>query len=158
MRKIGGYWQKGWSEDWDMYLRMSERAELANLGELLVYVRLLETSIQGRHMAEVRQRIAYATELALRRRSQREPIDYEQFCQQRAADPLWQCAAEAMEAYAKRQYRYAMPEILGDRRLRGYARLAWAAVCSPQLTWQRVCRVARHHLLRPRLCPHRPRP
>ncbi len=136
-----------------MYLRMGERAELANLSEVLTHFRVLETSIQGRYMAEVRQRTAYANELALRRRGQQEAISYEQFCGERAADPFWRRAADSLEAYAKQQYRYAVPEILGDRRIRGYARLGWAAACSPQLTWQRVCRLTRHYLFGPRLTP-----
>ena len=143
MREIGGYWPKGVSEDWDMYLRMSERAELANLSEVLVHYRVVESGIQSRGMAEVHSRIAYACESARRRRAGREPITYEDFVKLRQQAPLWKRTVDAMHNYAQVQYRRALPEILGRHPTRGYARLALAAACSPLLTWNRVLRMVR---------------
>jgi glycosyltransferase involved in cell wall biosynthesis len=149
MREIGGYWPKGVSEDWDMYLRMSERAQLANVNEVLLHVRVVETGIQSRQMNEVRARIAYACDAARRRRRGAATIAYEDFCQLRQQTPWWRKASERLETYAMVQYRKSQPEILGAAPLTGYARLAWAAACSPKLTWQRINRVVRHRLLSP---------
>jgi glycosyltransferase involved in cell wall biosynthesis len=147
LREIGGYWPSGWSEDWDLYLRMGERAELANLNEVLVHYRVVESGIQCRYLSEVRSRISYACELAERRRQHRDPISYEDFMKLRREEPIWRRAAEAVQTYAQTQYRRALPEILGSRPARGYARLAWAATCAPQLTWNRVRRMVRNSLL-----------
>lgn len=147
MREIGGYWPTGWSEDWDMYLRMGERAELANLNEVLVHYRVVESGIQSRYLAEVRSRISYACELAKLRRKHGELISYEDFLKLRRKGTSWHRAAEAMQNYAQTQYRRALPEILGSRPAWGYARLAWAATCSPQMTWNRVRRMVRNSLL-----------
>lgn len=146
LREIGGYWPLGLSEDWDMYLRMSERAELANVDEVLLHVRVVETGLQSRQMAEVRARVAYACEAAHRRRRGLVPITYEEFRDIRKTGPWWKRVVEALDVYAMAQYRKAQPEILGARPAIGYTRLAWAATCSPQLTSQRIWRIARLRL------------
>ena len=145
-QKIGGYWPLGVSEDWDMYLRMAEQAELANLDEVLLHVRVVENGIQSRQMAEVRRRIDYACHAASRRRSGMPAIAYEEFCELRRAKSWWKRSVERLDTYARVQYRKAQPEILGAHPLVGYGRLAWAAACSPQLTWQRVGRALRRRL------------
>lgn len=150
LREIGGYWPRGLSEDWDMFLRMSERAELANLPEVLLHVRVAQTSLQSQRMAEVRNRLAYACHAAIRRRAGQGPISYEQFCDLRNNDPWWQRLARAIELRAMMQYRKAQPEILGKRPLVGYGRLAIAAAMSPHLTAQRLWRLVRHRLFAPR--------
>jgi glycosyltransferase involved in cell wall biosynthesis len=144
LREIGGYWSEGVAEDWDMYLRMSERAEFANLDEVLLHVGIVEHGLQSAQMAEVRSRIAFACELARRRRRQMDPISYAEFCGRRRADPWWQRLAEALNVHALMQYRKAQPEILGRRPIRGYARLGFAAACSPALTMQRIMRILRY--------------
>ena len=147
LREIGGYWPSGWSEDWDMYLRMGERAELANLNEVLMHYRVVESGIQGRYLAEVRSRIFYACELAKCRRQHRDAISYEEFLTLRSRESVWRRAEEAVQIYAQSQYRRALPEILGTQPVVGYARLVWAATCSPLLTWNRVRRTVRNSLL-----------
>ena len=147
MREIGGYWSMRVAQDWDLFLKMGERAELANLDEVLLYVRVVDSSTQSRQMAKVRTCVAYACELARRRRGQLPPITFEKFCDLRAADPWWKRAGRALDVEALRQYRRAQSEILGSRPLLGYARLAWAATCAPKLTCQRIGAVVRHRWL-----------
>jgi glycosyltransferase involved in cell wall biosynthesis len=151
LREIGGYWPWGVGEDYDIFLRMSERAELANLDEVLLHVRMIDSSLQSRRMAEVRTLVAYACESARRRRRQMPPITYEAFCELRQGDPWWTRLGRAFEVQAMAQYRKAQPEILGNRPATGYARLALAAACSPQLTWQRITGVVRHRFARRRV-------
>ena len=143
VREIGGYWSEGLSEDWDLYLRMAERAQLANLDEVLLHYRVLPTGLQGRHAGEVRLRIAYACQCARQRRAGLSVTSYAEFQGQAAAARLWQRLRRAQDDYALWQYRRALPDVLGTRRAAGYARLMWAAACSPPLTWQRLARVAR---------------
>jgi glycosyltransferase involved in cell wall biosynthesis len=144
LREIGGYWPWGVGEDYDIFLRMAERAELANLDEVLLHVRMVATSLQSRRMAEVRSLVGYACDAARRRRAQLPPVSYQVFCAERNAARWWTRLGRALEVHAMAQYRKAQPEILGSRRLVGYGRLALAAACAPHMTWQRIVGVVRH--------------
>jgi glycosyltransferase involved in cell wall biosynthesis len=143
LRRAGGYWAKGVAEDWDMFLRMGEQAELANLDRVMLSYRVHSSSLNGSQMSEVRQRIAYSCDAARRRAAGRQAITYQQFAAQQQRAPLWQRAGRAMDVYAMLQYRRAVAELLGNRPKLGYVRLAWAATCSPHLTRQRIVRVVR---------------
>jgi glycosyltransferase involved in cell wall biosynthesis len=143
LRRAGGYWATGISEDWDMFLRLSEHTELANLNEVLLHVRILESGIQSRQMTETRARMIFACEAARRRRQHLQPISYDEFLARQRNQPWWRRAHDWLEVHARTQYRKAQPEILGRRPALGYARLAWAAACSPKLTWQRIRRELR---------------
>ena len=96
-------------------------------------------------MRAVRIRIEYAIDRARRRQAGWPPIDLGEFERMQRSRPWWKRAAYAMDVYARRQYRLAVGDILGSRRLRGYLRLFWAACCSPKLTRQRVVGEVRHH-------------
>jgi glycosyltransferase involved in cell wall biosynthesis len=146
IRRAGGYWPKGVAEDWDMYLRMGEQAALANLDRVYLQYRVHEGSLNGSQMAEIRQRIAYSCDAAERRATKRSAITYEEYVAERSQAPLWRRLGRALDVYAMLQYRRAVAEMLGSRPALGYARLAWAATCSPQLTSQRVVRVARNRV------------
>jgi len=141
MKEIGGYMFDSAAQDWDMLLRMGERAELANLDRVLLSFRVHAGSVTVTKMAEAHSRIASACECARRRQSAAPAIDYEEFMAARRA-------AEAVEVYARRQYRLAVGEMLGSRPVLGRLRLAWAATCSPRLTRRRVFSVLHHR--RPR--------
>jgi glycosyltransferase involved in cell wall biosynthesis len=149
LREAGGYWDVGLSEDWDMFLRMGERAELANLDEVLLQVRMVDTSLQSQQMANVKSRIAYACELARRRQQGLPHIEYDEFKELTRDDSWWKRLKHNLEVYAHSQYRKAQAEILGDRVMLGRARVAWAAACAPQMTWDRIWRVARRRLRGP---------
>jgi glycosyltransferase involved in cell wall biosynthesis len=143
LRAIGGYWSLNLVDDWDMMLRMGEAAELANLTEVLHHYRVHEGSLNGSGMRRMRFSIDYACELARRRHTGRQSITPEDFAASRDARPWWERATEALDLHARTQYRLAVAEQHGRRRLIGAARLAWAALCSPQLTLERISRVFR---------------
>jgi glycosyltransferase involved in cell wall biosynthesis len=143
LREIGGYWSLNLVDDWDMMLRMGEVAELANLPEVLHHYRVHEGSLNGSGMRRMRFSIDYACELARRRQTGRPPISPDDFAANRNSRPWWQRANESLELHARTQYRLAVAELHGRRRLIGAARLAWAALCSPQLTLERLARVFR---------------
>ncbi len=147
LKKIGGYWERGVAEDVDMFVRVAEHGELANLPEQLLNFRILSGSLQSLHMAEVHTRFLYIAEKARRRQTGEPYITYEDFAATRAARPWWSRAAESMEIHAMTQYRKAQSEFLGTRPTLGYARLAWAAACSPQRTINRIGRVMKHSLI-----------
>ncbi|MBN2476311.1 MAG: WecB/TagA/CpsF family glycosyltransferase [Pirellulales bacterium] len=148
LREVGGYHADGVLEDWAMFLSMGQRAELANLDRVLLSYRIHAESTNNRHMAELRTRIAFVCDRARRQQARLTQIGYDEFLALRRVGPFWRRTAQGMEGHAMAQYRIAQVDILGPRRLRGYARLAWAAACSPPLTLQRIARTARRRLLR----------
>jgi glycosyltransferase involved in cell wall biosynthesis len=144
LKSIGGYWTQPLFDDWDMMIRVGEVSRLANLNEVLHYYRVHRGSLNGSSMDRVRLSIDYACESARRRRNGLPPISIETFKQQRDARPWWRQRWDGLENYALQQYRVASADMYGGRPLRGRARLAWAAVCAPQLTAARIARVVRY--------------
>jgi glycosyltransferase involved in cell wall biosynthesis len=140
-RQIGGYWSLRLVDDWDFMLRMGEAAMLANLDEVLHLYRVHGTSLNGAALRRMRFSIDYACELARRRRAGLTAISPEQFEAQRAGRPWWARLRESVDLHARGQYRVALAELHGGQRLRGRARLAYAALCSPRLAAERAARM-----------------
>lgn len=143
LKDLGGYWSLRLQDAWDMMLRMGERAKLANLPEVLHHYRVHTGSLNGKGMRRMRNSIDYACELARRRNSGKPEITYVQFEAERNARPLAVRAWESVNLHARCQYRLALAEMHGGRRAKGYARMAWAALCSPELTIERLARIIR---------------
>lgn len=143
LRQVGGYWTLPMGEEYDMMLRLGEVTKLANLDRVLLLYRVHRGSLTDRAMRLAQFRIALACELARRRQRGLPAITPEEFQALRDARPWWRRSAEAFDIHARRQYRIAVAEMHGHHPLRGRARLAWAALCSPRLTVERVIRVAR---------------
>jgi glycosyltransferase involved in cell wall biosynthesis len=143
LKGIGGYWkQNGMFDAWDMFLRMGEAAELANLSEPLLHYRIHTGSINGRHMRKLRASIDFACELASRREQGLPDIPYADFFAKRERRGLIGNVRHEMGVYALLQYRLALIDMLGGHPLRGYGRLIWSAVCSPARTLNRLKRHA----------------
>jgi hypothetical protein len=143
LKEIGGYWSLRRGEEWDLFLRMGERTQLANLDRVLLTYRIRAHSMTGSDLARMRNAIEYACHCADRRRDRLAAISYDKFIAQRSSAAWWQRAARALEFHARSQYQRSVEELLGDRRARGYLRLAGAALCSPYLTRRRVLKFLR---------------
>lgn len=141
LRQVGGYWSLAFGEEYDLMLRIGEVAQLANLDRVLLHYRVHQAGMNGSAMRRMRISVAYAGELARRRQSSLPAVSFEEFQARRSARPLWQGLAEAIDIHARSQYRVALAELYGGRAFRGAARLAWAAACSPRLTFERLLRV-----------------
>ncbi len=146
LKQIGGYWSHRLPDDWDMMLRMGEVTQLANMNRVLFHWRVHNGSMSGTSMRRVRLGVEYACELARRRRDGVAPIDPAAFEEQYNRRPLWKRLAYAVELHARCSYRIALAEIHGPHPAVGYARLAWAGACQPQLAVQRIARKCRAHL------------
>ncbi|WP_419581042.1 glycosyltransferase family 2 protein [Stieleria magnilauensis] len=141
LKGIGGYWkQHGMFDAWDMFLRMGEVGELANLPEPLLEYRIHTGSINGKHMRKLQASIEFACELARRREENLPEIAYEDYFAQRERAGLANRLAKQINVYALLQYRLASIDLLGGHRLRGYARLAWSGLCSPGRSVNRLLR------------------
>jgi glycosyltransferase involved in cell wall biosynthesis len=143
LRAIGGYWSLAYGEEYDLMLRIGEQHRLANLDSVLLHYRVHQASMNGSAMRRMRLSVAYAVECALRRQNKLPPIPFEEFQAKRLARPRWQKITESIDIHARSQYRVAQAELYGGRRVRGTARLAWAALCSPQLTFERIYRIVK---------------
>ena len=143
LKEIGGYWSLRLQDAWDMMLRMGEVSKLANLPTVLHHYRVHTGSLNGKGMRRMRTSIDYACELARRRQAGLPELSFVQFEADRSARPLLSRAREAIGLHARCQYRLALAEIHGRRRVIGYGRLAWAALCSPELTAERIARMVK---------------
>jgi glycosyltransferase involved in cell wall biosynthesis len=141
LQQAGGYWSLPFGEEYDLMLRIGEKAKLANLDRVLLHYRVHQASMNGSGMRRMRISVAYACESARRRQNNLPAISFDDFQALRNARPVWQRAVEAVDLHARGQYRVALAELYGGHRLRGSARLGWAAICSPQLTVERLARV-----------------
>src|SRR5919108_619266 len=53
LQQIGGYRIAGSGEDWDLFLRMGEISDLANLSEILHLYRVHAGSVSVKHLAQI---------------------------------------------------------------------------------------------------------
>jgi glycosyltransferase involved in cell wall biosynthesis len=139
-QQIGDYWSLRVAEDWDFMLRMGEVSRLANLDRVLHLYRFHEGSLTS-EMPRTRFCIDFACELARRRAAGLPVVTPEDFQVQREARGWCQRLRDAIDIHSRRQYRSAMAELYGAHRWRGAVRLAWAAICAPQLTVERLERM-----------------
>jgi len=142
LRRVGGYWSLPMGEEYDLMLRIGEVSRLANLDHVLLHYRVHQASMNGSRMRQMRISVAYAAELAHRRQRGRPSISFHEYLAQRDSRPWWRRAAETIEIHARSQYRVALAERYGGHPWRGTARLAWAALCAPQLTVERLARIS----------------
>lgn len=141
LKELGGYWSFPLIDDWDMMLRVGEVSELANVPEVLLHYRVHEGSLNGKSMLRMHRHISYAIERANRRSHNKAQISFEEFEALMAKRPVWRKWSEGLHVYALAQYRVAIAEIHGGKKLGGYLRLGWSACCSPSRTIHRLGRI-----------------
>lgn len=142
IREIGGYWpMRVVAEDYDMFIRLSEVTRFATIDQVLYHMRFHMDSLNGSGMKRMRRAVDYARDRNVRRRQGMPEITFEQFCDNRQRAPWHQRITESIDAHARAQYRASMGDLCNARKLRGYARLGWAAMCAPQLTLERIARM-----------------
>jgi glycosyltransferase involved in cell wall biosynthesis len=144
IRGIGGYWKyREYDDEYDMMLRMGEAAEVVNLDKILYRYRIVPGSLSGASPKRVRFSIEYTIELAKRRADGRPAITADEFKAILNARPWWVKVVAASELYGRTQYRKAVFEMFNNKPIIGRARLAWASVCAPLVTIQRIKRILR---------------
>jgi len=143
LKSIGGYWSLRLIDDWDMMLRMGEISKLANLDEVLVHYRVHSGSLNGTSMLRMHRSIAYAADRAQRRQSNQTAISYEAFVEDLDNAPFFQRCGENLHVLALAQYRLAIADRCGGKKFSGTCRLAFAALCSPKRTIERLGRILR---------------
>lgn len=150
LRQIGGYWKLPLQDAWDMMIRMGEVSKLANIDELLHHYRVHIGSLNGKGMRRMRFSIDYARELARLRQAGLPLLTHEEYAKQRASVSWLRRCAEAIDLHSRCQYRLAIAEIYGGRRVRGKLRMAWAALLAPRLTIARIGRIIDERVIKAR--------
>ncbi|MEO1529656.1 MAG: glycosyltransferase family 2 protein [Planctomycetota bacterium] len=139
--RVGGYWCHDIAEDWDLFLRLGEISQLANLDEVLLHYRFHGSSINGRRIIQAQLYNEYAAHLSRLRESSQPEISIEDFKREHAISRWphgWLFRADALSIG---QYRQAVAELYGGQRLRGTARLLMSMMMSPQRTLRRCARM-----------------
>ena len=142
LRQIGGYRIKEMAgEEWDVFLRMGEVAQVANHQEVLYAYRLHSLNSDVSRLIRIGIGIRFACQCAeLRRRGEPEST-LEEFRKDWQSRPRLTRMMVVLDAYALTQYRLALVDIAEGRRIRGYARLGWSAIVSPSRTLLRLRRM-----------------
>lgn len=76
---VGGYWEHGLAEDWDMYLRLAEVGRIANIDQHVLDYTFSDTSINAKSMLTVRVNIALAVRNHYRRSCGMETLEPQAF-------------------------------------------------------------------------------
>ena len=140
LKELGGYWSLPLIDDWDMMLRVGEVSKLANINEVLLHYRVHAGSLNGSSMWRMHRHISYAIDRAKRRQSSSQLISFEEFEQQLDRRPFLQRFGEIVHVHAMTHYRLAVAELYGGHKIKGTARLGYAALCSPSRTFHRFGR------------------
>ena len=141
LREIGGYRIKGAGEDWDMFLRMAEISRVANLGRVLQAYRLHSSNTNIMCTRIIYDRYAHARYCARLRTSGKTEINFASFMALQQDKPRLYRFLRNIDLYAYLQYRIALGEILGIRKVKGWARLAWSGLCYPPRSLQYLKRL-----------------
>lgn len=135
---VGGYWQHNIAEDWDLFLRLAEVSKLANLDEPLLSYRFHTGSINGRRIVEAQLYNEYAAHLAKLRANGQDTESYEQFFAKHRCQRFPTSILFYLDCYSLGQYRLAVADLHSGRPMRGYLRMAYAILCSPNRLLRRI--------------------
>ncbi|TWT50609.1 putative glycosyltransferase EpsE [Rubripirellula amarantea] len=139
---IGGYWKHDIAEDWDMFLRMGEVSRLANLDTILLSYRFHTGSINGRRIVEAQLYNEYAAATSWQRERHETESTFEEFLQSHRCNRWPSSWMFVVDCLSIGQYRKAIAELYGRRKIRGSVRLACALMMSPGRTLRRLGNMA----------------
>lgn len=135
--KAGGYRIRGMGEDWDMFLRLTEHTQVANLPYVLYYYRIHRSNSTYRNIYAVRLGIEYAKHCAKYRNEGTGEIEFEEFKRARQLQPR-SCIADAVKTVAQVHYRRALEELAEGKKVNGACRIALASLFAPTAAARRI--------------------
>jgi hypothetical protein len=133
---IGGYWDQGVSEDWDLFLRLSEMGKLANLDQLVYDVVFHETGINASGMKAVRTNIGLSICNYRRRARGLNILDRDAYLDNLG---VWERVRIGAETRSLQAYRHSMLAETSNPAV-GKLLLAEAALVWPPFAVRRVAR------------------
>jgi glycosyltransferase involved in cell wall biosynthesis len=135
VREVGGYWEHGVSEDWDLFLRLAEHGRLANIDRIVLRYRFHDSGINAGSMGKVRRNIRLAVENHRRRLSGHPELTPEQLW--REIGLLGRLEVD-LQTRSLTLYRRALQEKAAGRRISAAVGLLGAAVLWPQQALHRL--------------------
>ncbi len=148
--RTGVFRISGPGEDWDLFLRMTERTEVANLPQILLHVRLHAKSTNATQARALHLRYAHACECAINRESSLPEATFEDFCNRQLRRPLWFRLLDQLAQISLAQYRAGIAAIAEGETLEGYGRVAVASLLAPKKLARHAGRRLRRHFQLPR--------
>ncbi len=136
--RVGGYWEHNLSEDWDLFLRMAEVSELANLDDLLLSVRFHSRSLNGRRIVEAQLYNEYAAKLASLRAQGSDEMTFSEFMTGHRSRRWPESWLFHLDCHSINQYRIAVANLYNGQTIRGSARLVLSMLMSPHRTLLRT--------------------
>ncbi|WP_160112729.1 glycosyltransferase family 2 protein [Mycobacterium sp. 3519A] len=134
LEAVGGYWEQGVSEDWDLFLRLSEVGKLANLNRHVYDIVYHETGINASGMKNVRTNICLAICNYRRRRRGLEELTREEYLDNLSA---WERVRINAQTRSQQAYRYSMLQQTSHPAA-GKFLLATAAMLWPPFALRRI--------------------
>jgi glycosyltransferase involved in cell wall biosynthesis len=135
IERVGGYWEHGVSEDWDLFLRLAEHGRLANVDDIVLRYRFHDGGINASSMGKVRRNIRLAVENHRRRLAGKPELTPEQLLT--AIGPVGRFGI-AMQTRSLTLYRTALQAKAAGRRVPAGLALLGAAAFWPQQALHRL--------------------
>jgi glycosyltransferase involved in cell wall biosynthesis len=135
---LGGYWEHNIAEDWDLFLRLADRSQLANLNEPLLSYRFHTGSINGRRIVEAQLYNEYAADRSKRRTAGLSAISYEEFFKAHRINRFPSGLMFRVDCHSVAQYRKGIAEWHSGKRTLGGIRTLYSTMCSPKRLFRRA--------------------
>jgi hypothetical protein len=138
LRHIGGYRLGGVGEDWDMFLRLGEVTQFANLAQCCYYYRVHGSNATLHHRRFTQYRIGYSCRCA-RARQQGLPEPTEDDYRRELVDaPLRSKLRRFLDGVSLARYWTGRALVLNGQPARGYLNLALSAITGPWRVMSRL--------------------
>jgi glycosyltransferase involved in cell wall biosynthesis len=135
IQQVGGYWEHGVSEDWDLFLRLAEQGRLANIDRTVLRYRFHDSGINASSMEKVRRNIRLAVENHRRRLAGKPELTPAQLWAE--IGPLGRFDVR-MQTRSLTLYRSALQAKASGRRATAAVSLLGAAALWPQQALHRI--------------------
>src|SRR5437762_103259 len=141
LRAVGGYRISGIGEDWDLFMRLGEMTQLANLESQLYRWRIHSGNINLKKIGTEQLGIRYARYCAERRHARLSEPDLRSFAMR--DQPFWERPQQLCQSLSLVHYRLGLRSFGRGSGLRGGIHLAIASVLAPQRSIRRIAQMAR---------------
>jgi glycosyltransferase involved in cell wall biosynthesis len=138
VRAIGGYRFDGVGEDWDMFLRLAEQTQFANLSERSYYYRVHEGNASRRARRFTQHRIRYACRCAAARMQRIPEPSEDEFHRELERRRSWAKMLEVLDDVSLARYVAGRNMVLTGRSALGYLNLVLGAAIGP---WRLLSRL-----------------
>lgn len=138
LKKIGGYKINRAGQDTDLFLRMCEAGQVANLDKILYKIRVHGDSTCFTDWDKINRGRAYAVNCAKHRANGKPECDYEEFIKIWDQRGMIEKMGDRIDGWSAVQYRNAMIDMGHSRQVRGMMRMLSAALCRPEAVIRRL--------------------